>query len=140
MLRNCLHCEKPVNHGRAIYCSNQCQQDHRYASWIERWKQGLESGLIGVTIKALSNHLERYLHEKFNSACSICGWNEVNVYSGSVPVEVDHIDGDYTNNTEANLRLLCPNHHALTSTYKNLNKGHGRPFRRKSIDSDAEDL
>jgi len=32
-------------------------------------------------------------------------------------LEVDHIDGDYRNNLLENLRFLCPNCHALTSTY-----------------------
>lgn len=42
-----------------------------------------------------------------------------------MPLEVEHIDGDSTNNKEYNLTLLCPNCHSLTKTYRGLNKGNG---------------
>ena len=35
-----------------------------------------------------------------------------------IPLELDHIDGDTANNQLGNLRLLCPNCHALTPTYR----------------------
>ena len=41
---SCLACgselRKPVNR----YCSNACQQEHKYQVYIERWKKGLETG------------------------------------------------------------------------------------------------
>ena len=37
-----------------------------------------------------------------------------------------HKDGDYTNNKEENLQLLCPNCHSLTETYGILNKGNSK--------------
>lgn len=48
-----------------------------------------------------------------------------------IPLEVDHQDGDATNNEEENLRLLCPNCHALCPTSKGKNRGRGRSKRRK---------
>lgn len=39
--------------------------------------------------------------------------------------------GNYSNNLESNLILLCPNCHSLTSTYKGANRGHGRKERSK---------
>jgi hypothetical protein len=44
-------------------------------------------------------------------------------------VEVEHIDGNWRNNLPENLTLLCPNCHALTPTFRGLNRGHGRPGR-----------
>jgi hypothetical protein len=41
----------------------------------------------------------------------------------------DHIDGNWRNNTEENLRLLCPNCDSLTHTFSALNKGNGREHR-----------
>ena len=34
--------------------------------------------------------------------------------------------GNFENNSETNLTLLCPNCHSLTPTYKGANKGNGR--------------
>lgn len=39
-----------------------------------------------------------------------------------IPLELDHIDGDSSNNTLQNLRLLCPNCHAFTPTYRGKNQ------------------
>lgn len=40
-----------------------------------------------------------------------------------IPLELDHVDGDRRNNELENLRLLCPNCHALTPTYRGRNIG-----------------
>ena len=60
-----------------------------------------------------------------------CGQKEKNSYTQIIPLEVEHIDGNFQNNNEDNLILLCPNCHSLTSTYKGANKGHGRKNRKK---------
>jgi hypothetical protein len=36
-----------------------------------------------------------------------------------ITIELEHIDGNNRNNTETNLKLLCPNCHAQTPTWKN---------------------
>lgn len=124
----CLNCGKEII-GKKKYCNNQCQADYQYKEWIIRWKNGQENGLKGEY--GISNHLKRYLFEKFNNQCCQCGWNKINPYSNTIPLEIDHIDGDFRNNTENNLRLLCPNCHSLTETYKGANKGQGRKDRKK---------
>ena len=53
--------------------------------------------------------------------CELCGWCEVSV-DGRIPVELDHINGDHTDNRIENLRILCPNCHSLQSTHRGLNK------------------
>jgi ssDNA-binding Zn-finger/Zn-ribbon topoisomerase 1 len=54
------------------------------------------------------------------SACGICEW-----LGKPAPLELDHVDGDRQNNELDNLRLVCPNCHALTTTYR------GRNIRRR---------
>jgi hypothetical protein len=39
-----------------------------------------------------------------------------------LPLEVDHVDGDWRNNRIGNLRLLCPNCHCVTDSYRGRNK------------------
>lgn len=69
-----------------------------------------------------SSKLKKYLLEAgiFQPVCSSCGLT--NWLTGLIPLELDHINGDNTNNELSNLRLLCPNCHALTSTYRGKNK------------------
>jgi Zn finger protein HypA/HybF involved in hydrogenase expression len=42
-----------------------------------------------------------------------------------ITLELEHCDGDRLNNTRENLKLLCPNCHSLTKTWRgrNINKG-----------------
>ena len=53
--------------------------------------------------------------------CNIC---ECRTHNGKfLKLQIDHIDGDRTNNELDNLRFLCPNCHSQTDTYcgRNLN-------------------
>ena len=73
-----------------------------------------------ITQKVLRGYVER--HNIIPYICTSCGcdgnWN-----GGAISLELDHIDGDNTNNVISNLRYLCPNCHALTNTYRGKNKG-----------------
>ena len=117
-----------LNAGK-YYCNNFCQKEYECRKYIDSWKKGLQNGMKGKY--QISNHIRRYLLQKYSNRCSRCGWGEVNPYSGLVPLEIEHIDGNYQNNTETNLILLCPNCHSLTSTYKGANLGKGRKARKK---------
>lgn len=124
----CLNCGKPIPK-RNKYCDNQCQADFQGKQYIARWKKGEEDGLKGTY--QTSNHIRKYLLEKNNSKCQLCGWGEKNPFTGNIPLELEHLDGNYANNKEENLAILCPNCHSLTSTYKGANKGNGRKERSK---------
>lgn len=79
-----------------------------------------------------STRIKNWMRSTQGNCCALCGWNEVHPVTGKVPVEVDHKDGNYLNNRPENLRLLCPNHHALTINYGALNKGKGRKDRKRN--------
>lgn len=92
---------------------------------VNLWLKGSHSGMRGKT--ATSKWIKWYLIKKNGERCVECGWCQVNNYTGDIPIELEHIDGDFTNNNIENLKLLCPNCHSLTSTYKGANKNSRRP-------------
>jgi len=117
------YCKEHVSVAQAIRA--KALNDKRYHVYIQRWLAGLENGMRGKT--STSNHIKRWLRESFGEKYSVVGWAEINSHSGRIPLEISHEDGDFRNNRSENLCLLCPNCHSLTSTYKALNKGKGRP-------------
>ena len=124
----CLDCNSLIK-SKNKYCSNKCQQEYQYTKYINEWKNGLKSGMRGDY--QISMYIKTYLFKKFNYKCSKCGWSKTNPFTGNIPLEIDHIDGNYKNNNEDNLILLCPNCHSLTETYKGANLNSGRKSRSK---------
>lgn len=123
----CLNCGKETSRAKYKYCSNACQIEYQHQSYIKKWMVGKESGLQGLGI--VSGHIKRYLRKKFGDKCCLCGWSKINIKTGKVPLVADHIDGNWRNNIENNLRLICPNCDSLTFTYAGLNRGNGRKNR-----------
>lgn len=130
MKKICLNCNNEIKNARSKskFCSNDCQLEFQYKTYIQKWKDGEVNGLKGNSI---SNHIRKYMLEKNNCGCEMCGCNWVNPKSGKSILEIHHIDGDYTNNNEDNLQVLCPNHHAMTENFKN-NNNLGRKKRQEN--------
>ncbi len=134
----CLNCGKEPYGHTYKYCSNTCQLEYQRQIYVKRWKAGKESGLS--TTGLVSRSVKRYLRQKFGNKCCLCGWAKTNRKTGVVPLVADHIDGNWRNNTEQNLRLICPNCDALNPTYAGLNRGNGRknrPASNRAIEAGA---
>lgn len=98
------------------YCSTVCQQ-------IKQMLEAVQAG------KASARTLKRYLIYTEGRNCNKCKTKEWNGLP--IPLELEHIDGNSLNNDLDNLKLLCPNCHAQTPTYKGANRGNGRHARRQ---------
>ena len=122
--KNCLCCNISLKNRQRKYCSHRCQQDYL---WNKRKKE-IES--TGKFHKTYTNHRihKKYLIEKHGNKCWICGNTEW--LNNPIPLEVDHIDGNYANIKVDNFRLVCGNCAMLLPTYKGRNKGNGRHERR----------
>jgi ribosomal protein S27AE len=65
------------------------------------------------TFKLKNRLLKESIIKNICSSCGITEWN-----NKPLTMELDHIDGDRTNHKLSNLRMLCPNCHAQTETYR----------------------
>ena len=63
---NCLNCGIYITNGKK-FCSNLCQKQYQYNSYIERWKSGKENSLRGNY--QTSMYIKKYLFLKYNNRC-----------------------------------------------------------------------
>lgn len=136
----CFNCGKLRTHLDDPFCSDKCRNE--YISEHKNDANGkIGSRIAGVnasrtkweevklSIKSTGEYpftsstndtrrtvVRRYLEETVGHKCAICGISEWN--GQPVPLVVDHIDGDSTNHSVENLRLLCYNCDAQTDTFK----------------------
>src|SRR5579863_5858109 len=94
-------CGRLVNQLAAKYCSLACWSQFHFKLRCSK----IESG--SYPAHANSRALRRYLTAKYGERCSRCGWAQRHPKTGHVPVEVEHIDGNWANNAASNLTLLC---------------------------------
>jgi hypothetical protein len=130
--RYCKKCSKELDNekNQRSFCSHDCQKEYQKEEALKRWKLNEWDGLT-KSGKYLSEHIRGYLFNKYNNSCQKCGWNKTNLQTKIVPLHIHHKDGNYRNNLEENLEVLCPNCHSLTPNYGGSNKGNGRDYRYK---------
>jgi len=122
--QKCPACGNETPTPRHRYCNNRCQHDYQHNVYIERWKRGDASGLRSKGV--VTGQIKRFLREKYGNRCCECGWSRQHPVTGVVPLTAHHIDGNWQNNREENLQLLCANCHSLTPNYCGHNHGNGR--------------
>ena len=98
-------CGTPSESGRCLDCYNETRRNDQPGP------------------KAHAQTVRRFLLNTRNHQCEICKCKTW--LNKPIALEADHINGKSDDNREENLRLICPNCHAQTETYKAKNKGKG---------------
>jgi hypothetical protein len=127
-MKTCLNCERELEKYQKKYCTIQCQKDYEWKQMVEFYEvNGYWDGVKNDS--RIRKNIRKYLLAKNGNVCSICRTRK---WTGKpIPLIVDHIDGDSSNNKPSNVRMVCGNCDMLLPTYKNKNRGNGRSYRAK---------
>lgn len=127
----CEYCGKKfIGRLERKYCCNECANAAKNENRIDEWKNGV---YVPDGNRNLPETIRNYLFDKTNYKCEECGFEGYNKKTGKTILQVHHIDGNSANNKEENLKVLCPNCHAMTENFMALNKGKsGRKKRYKN--------
>ena len=118
----CLNnCGEKLLSNKKTYCSSKCFHEYKWNLKKEEIRKNPN--------EHHSSSIKKFLLEERGHKCEIC--KNIKWMKKDIPLEMDHIDGNHQNNSFENIRLICPNCHAQTPTYKGKNKGSGRHFRKE---------
>jgi hypothetical protein len=124
----CSICKKQISFDSK---SALCQNHFREKSQNEKIDFWLKTGDAQKTISTtLRGPIRNYIYQSQNNKCAICGINR-NWNSKNLNFVLDHINGDASNDSRKNLRLVCPNCDSQLDTFKSKNKNSARKYRKK---------
>ena len=111
-MKKCKQCDNRC-HNSLMHCSNECK--HKTLWEVNRDKIAKGLYISRPSVKKL------YRMDVDIHWCEMCGLKDT--WNGRpIVLELDHINGDNKNHKYSNLRLLCPNCHSQTDTFKGRNK------------------
>ncbi|MNS78724.1 hypothetical protein D3C72_1123500 [compost metagenome] len=113
----CIGCGNTTTNPK--YCSSQCGVDHRNRLSLQKILNG--NGSHG--------QVKKYLIATNGNRCSSC--DDTHKRGTRLVMELEHKNGNSSDNRLENCELLCPSCHSVTSTYKGKNRGNGRAARRQ---------
>ena len=116
--RHCVICNNNLKNYQRKFCSNTCEGINKKQTTENKIKNGEHVGVF---------NLRKYLFSILPNECQICKGKEW--YGNPMPLVMDHINGNPTDNSLSNLRLICPNCDRFTSTFGSKNRGNGRQSR-----------
>ena len=108
--KKCLMCNSLTTNAK--FCSSGCCGAHERSATLAKV-------LAGEHVAA--NVAHRVLIQIKGHRCETCG--NTKWLGKPIPLDRHHVDGDNSNNSISNVKLLCKNCHALTPTFGNKNKG-----------------
>jgi hypothetical protein len=136
--KKCLYCEVTLSfeNRRGKFCGHSCAaldtNKRRRSKWrctdcktkvpakTQRCKE-CRAKRRSLAFAKTDNFRRRLLIETHGHRCWGC--RRTTWCALPIPLELDHVDGNSDNNSATNLRVLCPNCHAQTPTYRSKNRG-----------------
>ena len=126
----CLHCDSEFGFRGYSYnhkfCSIECSFNKRLENKTNLAEQRYQDWLAGkdLGVKNPRSMIRNFLIKRDGYKCSCCG---IDTWNGKeITLWTDHIDGNATNNSPSNFRLICPNCDSQSDTFGGKNYGKGR--------------
>jgi hypothetical protein len=143
-MKQCPKCDKEHNNS-GLYCSRSCANSRVWSKEInesrsaklagrtvnrgpmdlDKWRANIKQAWLDkynatpFAELGMENRRRRVFEEQ-NYSCNKCGISEWQGFK--ISLELEHKDGNTTNNVRENLEGLCPNCHSITDTWRGRNK------------------